>query len=749
MSKAKIVDKKSIESILGEKRILTELHHPFIVNMIYSFQDLDYLYLVMEILPGGNLRYHLSLQKTFDENQIKFIIGCIMIGLKYIHGQKILHRDIKPENLVFDQNGYLRITDFGIAKHYVVNNKKDTSGTIGYLAPEVLCNVNHNYSIDYYAVGIITYELMYGHRPYLGKNKHEVKQLILTKQAKIEVEDLPEDFSHEIADFINRLIQRKPVNRLGKNDINEVVNHPWFDDFDWDNCSKKQINAPYVPKSGDNFDKNYCLQSNKIGTETMERYEKIMAKEEIHLIFKEFNCSIIPKELKGYSNKKRYENKYSSNNNVSSNMSTTSISRNNRNEQNNLIGLNNMKGISKNIIKNKILSNDLENLMAKNNSMNKSIGTINKTIFEMSQNKYIEPINNMNKNNFNISNKIYKNEFANNNNNLEISTINQKQNHEHNISSIQKSIPDVELDMKNINLDKKNLFNYSLIKKKEHLNRNASAKNVNRNRAKLLLNNSTIDKKESIINFNSSLIKNIRQKEMSFYKNKKDKYLNQSTKMSKTKRVTNNINNDGENNVYYNKINKNIILQNKKNTSIIIPKTKKDFIKKELLNNKSIYYPIHNRNNSNTIINPRRSSSSILSSTLYSKKKNNSLERSRMYSKRLTSSNSMNDINENNFLLREKINDKTKIMLMDNINTIRSSKNIINYDKKLPFLNLSMVKKKSNENNERNDINFNFNKYKNNKNESINDRSRNGLNYDFLTERIKNKRVKSGQNFKL
>ena len=746
MSKAKIVDKKSIESILGEKRILTELHHPFIVNMIYSFQDLDYLYLVMEILPGGNLRYHLSLQKTFNENQIKFIIGCIMIGLKYIHGQKILHRDIKPENLVFDQNGYLRITDFGIAKHYVVNNKKDTSGTIGYLAPEVLCNVNHNYSIDYYAVGIITYELMYGHRPYIGKNKHEVKQLILTKQAKIEIEDLPEDFSHEIADFINRLIQRKPVHRLGKNDINEVVNHPWFNDFDWDNCSKKQLNAPYVPKSGDNFDKNYCLQSNKIGTETMERYEKIMAKEEIHLVFKEFNCNIIPKELKGYSKKKRYENKYSSNNNISSNMSTTSISRNNRNEQNNLIGLNNMKGISKNIIKNKILNNDLENLIAKNNSMNKSIGTINKTIFEMSQNKYIEPINNMNKNNFNVSNKIYK---IDNNNNLEISTINQKQNHEHNISSIQKSIPDIDLDIKNINLDKNNLFNYSLIKKKEHLNRNASARNINRNRAKLLLNNSTIDKKESIINFNSSIIKNIRQKEMSFYKNKKDKYLNQSTKMSKTKRVTNNINNDGDNNEYYNKINKNIILQNKKNTSISIPKTKKDFIKKELLNNKSIYYPIHNRNNSNMFINPKRSSSTILSSTIYSKKKNSSLERSRMYSKRLTSSDSMNDKNENNFLLREKINDKTKIMLMDNINTIRSSKNIINYDKKLPFLHLSMVKKKTIDNNERNDINFNFNKYKNNKNESINDKSRNGLNYDFLTERIKNKRVKSGQNFKL
>ena len=98
MSKAKIVDKKSIESILGEKRILSELHHPFIVNMIYSFQDFDYLYLVMEILNGGNLRYHLTLKRRFEENQIKFLIGCIMTGLKYIHGKNILHRDIKPEN---------------------------------------------------------------------------------------------------------------------------------------------------------------------------------------------------------------------------------------------------------------------------------------------------------------------------------------------------------------------------------------------------------------------------------------------------------------------------------------------------------------------------------------------------------------------------------------------------------------------------------------------------------------------------
>ena len=130
MYKAKIIDKKSVDSVLGEKNILSQLHHPFIVNMIYSFQDHDFLYLIMDLLPGGNLRYHLGIKRQFTEKQNKFLIACILVGLEYIHGENILHRDIKPENLVFDENGYLRITDFGIAKKYTVNNKKDTSGTV-------------------------------------------------------------------------------------------------------------------------------------------------------------------------------------------------------------------------------------------------------------------------------------------------------------------------------------------------------------------------------------------------------------------------------------------------------------------------------------------------------------------------------------------------------------------------------------------------------------------------------------------
>ncbi len=113
MSKVKIIDKKSINSIKFEREILSRIKHPLIINLYYSFQDFDYLYLVLDFLPGGDLRYHISHHKRqyFNEEQTKFFIINLLIALKYIHSKKIIHRDIKPENLVFDYKGYLHITD--------------------------------------------------------------------------------------------------------------------------------------------------------------------------------------------------------------------------------------------------------------------------------------------------------------------------------------------------------------------------------------------------------------------------------------------------------------------------------------------------------------------------------------------------------------------------------------------------------------------------------------------------------------
>ena len=379
MSKAKIIDKKSVESVLGEKNLLSKLHHSFIVNMIYSFQDLDYLYLVMDLLPGGNLRYHLCVKRRFNEKQNKFLIGCILVGLEYIHGQCILHRDIKPENLVFDSNGYLRITDFGIAKKYVVNNKKDTSGTVGYLAPEILCNQNHTYSIDYYAVGIIAYELAYGHRPYIGRSKHEVKQLILTQQAHIDYDELPNGYQDEAADFINQLIQRKPKNRLGKDSIFELINHPWLKDFNWEELKEKKMKAHYIPKQGDNFDKKYCLQSNKLGTETLERYKEITLEPNYGKIFKKFDCDKVPDELKVPEPKIKAADSSNNGNGVcnSSNNSTVTVSRNIKLKVNNpevKKGGNNSKTVNqRNNSMGNILLNRNINENINSNSINKEV----------------------------------------------------------------------------------------------------------------------------------------------------------------------------------------------------------------------------------------------------------------------------------------------------------------------------------------------------------------------------------------
>ena len=138
MSKARILSKRSVTSVTNERKLLNKLKHPFLVNMCYAFQDRETLFLVMDLLTGGDLRYHIGIKQKFFESETKFIIQCIIVGLEYMHNNSVIHRDIKPENLVLDSNGYVRITDMGIARIWTKDNAKETSGTPGYMAPEVM-----------------------------------------------------------------------------------------------------------------------------------------------------------------------------------------------------------------------------------------------------------------------------------------------------------------------------------------------------------------------------------------------------------------------------------------------------------------------------------------------------------------------------------------------------------------------------------------------------------------------------------
>ena len=288
MNKAKIIDKKSEKSVKSERDLLSKLNHPFIINMHFSFQDTDNLYLVMDLLTGGDLRYHICKKRYFTEEQAKFFISCIILGLEYCHYYNIIHRDIKPENLILDSRGYVHITDFGIAKIQTSNNHKETSGTPGYMSPEVLCGQNHTISVDYFAIGVMGYEFMMGVRPYLGTNRKEIKEKIMAKQVLIHRKDIKNGWGVEAADFINKLLQRKPGKRLGAHGASEVKNHIWFKNYNWNDLYNKKLIAPYIPSNEDNFDYKYCNNVEKQGLKTKERYAEIAISDNYKTIFNSY-----------------------------------------------------------------------------------------------------------------------------------------------------------------------------------------------------------------------------------------------------------------------------------------------------------------------------------------------------------------------------------------------------------------------------------------------------------------------------
>jgi serine/threonine protein kinase len=154
----------------------------FIVNIRYAFQDRETLYLASDLLTGGDLRFHIGKKKRFTENETRFMMGCLILGLEYMHSQSVIHRDMKPENIIMEENGYLRITDFGISKIWKEDNSADTSGTPGYMAPEVMCRQPHTYAVDYFALGVIGFEFMLGRRPYVGKTRKDIRDMMFACQ---------------------------------------------------------------------------------------------------------------------------------------------------------------------------------------------------------------------------------------------------------------------------------------------------------------------------------------------------------------------------------------------------------------------------------------------------------------------------------------------------------------------------------------------------------------------------------------
>lgn len=175
------------------------------------------------------------------------------------------------------------MTDFGIGilKDHI-NNSSETSGTPGYMAPEVISKMNHSFEVDYFALGVICFELMLGKRPYCSSyNRRQLRDEILSKEVFIDENSKCPEWSNEIVDFINGLLIRKPNKRLGFYGIHELIEHPWFNGFDWQKMERKQFLSPFlcIIDTDENFDQRYVCGNEDIGIETVERYQRYMERE--------------------------------------------------------------------------------------------------------------------------------------------------------------------------------------------------------------------------------------------------------------------------------------------------------------------------------------------------------------------------------------------------------------------------------------------------------------------------------------
>ena len=477
MSKMKIILKRSEKSIQSERELLSNLYHPFIVNMISAFQDFNNLYLVMDLFKGGDLRYHIFLNKKFNERQSKFFISNIILGLEYIHKNKIIHRDIKPENLVLDQNGYVAITDFGIAKKVEKSSLPDASGTPGYMAPEVLFSQIHTFAVDFYAVGVIAFEFMKGFRPYQGRDRKEIKEAILAKEIGIGPKSLKyEGWSLEGGDFINRMIKRKVRKRLGFYGINEIKNHAWFRDINWNELLMKKLKSPYIPKDGDNFDKKFCEFTNEFYKDNniKEKYNNIVKQKDYLNLFK--NYTYIRKEEKDKVIKDLYySNDYDNNNNMNKELkkSLSKIIKTNKKSQERIMDYYNDE--NKNILNYNYDNDDCDkNKLSKSKTMNYFFPAPknNKKVFHKKRvSSKDSKINSISKNKSLTLNKTNNNNKDNRNNNNNIIIINPYYNQ--NINYYQEKEYDKDkieinynyntLDAKNIrinNINNNNIFTY-------------------------------------------------------------------------------------------------------------------------------------------------------------------------------------------------------------------------------------------------------------------------------------------------
>ncbi|KAF9556669.1 kinase-like protein [Agrocybe pediades] len=264
INKAKCVKMKAVPNVIQERRLLEEVDHPFIVNLRYAFQDDENCFFVLDLMLGGDLRFHLERLGSMPEETVRFYMAQLSSALSFLHEMGIMHRDLKPDNILLDERGNAHLTDFNIAVHFGERKLTGVAGSMAYMAPEILLKRGYTYCIDWWSLGVCAYELIFGRRPFRGRSNSDLTYSISRDPLKWP-DDVDKKCSRNGIAVLKGLLERDPSKRFGckpnGEGFSELRRHAWFKSIDWDTLESKEQQPPFVPDGKKaNFDASHELE---------------------------------------------------------------------------------------------------------------------------------------------------------------------------------------------------------------------------------------------------------------------------------------------------------------------------------------------------------------------------------------------------------------------------------------------------------------------------------------------------------
>ena len=257
--KNRLIETNKVHTVFCERNIMMKVKHPFIVSLSFAFQTPTKFYLGMEYVPGGELFTYISKKKKLPISEVRFYLAEIGLALEHLHQLGVVYRDLKPENILLDVDGHIKITDFGLSKDLNIMDSTSTfCGTSEYLAPEIIRREPYSFPIDWWSLGCLCYEMLFGYTPFYDENKSRIFQKILHSQP-----DFPADTDQTVIDFILELLEKNPAER---GTFENLKQHAFWDNFDFQACLDKKIQPIYVPiidslGSPDNFDSQFTMET--------------------------------------------------------------------------------------------------------------------------------------------------------------------------------------------------------------------------------------------------------------------------------------------------------------------------------------------------------------------------------------------------------------------------------------------------------------------------------------------------------